>query len=98
MANLEPGENVGIPCQVSNGAFPGEYLVSFDSINGPVSGFVGADALESHADGETYLIATVVQADQDTVTVWIKGSFFTTTGLAYFRREWAGKHLSSLAT
>ena len=96
MTRLERGEEVRIPCDVKQGAFPDEHLITIDTISGPVSGFVTSDKI-LRLEGETGYIQGVVQdVTEDTVIVWMRGSFFTTTGLAYLSREWAGLHLEPL--
>jgi len=87
MAQLEIGQLVGIPCDVGEGPFAGEALVTFQTIKGPVSGFVSKDDLKDIANGSGVLRGVVMEIDDDTVSVRIRGSFFTTTGIAYFSPE-----------
>jgi hypothetical protein len=86
MIHFEPGQAIGIPCDATQGAFPGECLVSFESKTGPVSGFVPAENIERFGS-ETYLRGVIKEVSEDTLTVWVQGSFFTTTGLAYLSRD-----------
>jgi len=82
MPNLEPGEKVLVPTSVGEGAFPGENLVTVETKTGPVSGFAKTANIV-HRHGDSYLMAEVQDVSEDTLTVRLFGSFFTTTGLAY---------------
>ena len=42
---------------------------------------------------EGFIRGVVREVSADTVTVEVHGSFFTTTGLAYLRRDWANSNL-----
>jgi hypothetical protein len=78
---LQIGQQIRIPCKVQPGPFAEEPLVTFDSIDGPVSGFVRNEELEEVAGQPT--IRVVIRAiEKDHLEVWIRGSFFTTNGLA----------------
>lgn len=96
MSRLEAGLEVGIPCDVRPGAFSDEYLVTIESLSGPVSGFVGRATVFGVEDDSGYLKAIVQEVTNDTVTVWIRGSFFTTTGLADLSYEWARSNLQTV--
>ena len=87
MDQFKIGQLVGIPCDVGNGPFDGEALVTFQTIEGPVSGFVSEDDLKDKSDGFGILQGLVVEIGDDRVTVRVRGSFFTTTGIAYFSPE-----------
>lgn len=97
IGKFELGQVVGIPCDVKPGAFSGEYLVTIDTKTGPISGFVRTERLSGGEGGITYLRGVVQEVTEDTVTVRIHGSFFTTTGLAYLQSEWARSNLADLA-
>lgn len=78
---LSTGDVVGVPCQVKPGPFSNELLISFDTISGAISGFVRENELRQ--EGEKWYVRAVVQSTQpDSITVRIRGSFFTTNGLA----------------
>lgn len=88
MAQLNPGDEVGIRCDVTNGPFSGEHLISFETVDGPVSGFVRESELKR--EGKDWFIrAVVLQQDGDIVEVRVRGSFFTTNGIATIPREMA---------
>ena len=79
------GETIRIPVQVQPGPFSTERLVSFDSSDGPVSGFVPVDQILD-VEGAKFIEATVVRISSGTVSVRLRGSFFTTTGLANIKQ------------
>ena len=92
MPGFESGQEVGIPCEKAQGAFPGESLVSFETVDGPLSGFVNTEELIVFQD-QTFLPGVVKEVTRESVAVWVKGSFFTTTGLAYLAADWAKSNL-----
>jgi len=98
MPSFAPGQAVRIRCEVQRGAFPTEVLVTFETAEGPLSGFVRRENVE-RAEGqhEGYIRATIQEVSGDTITVVVSGSFFTTTGLAYLNREWAKEHVKPAA-
>jgi len=75
------GQQVWIPCKVQPGPFSEEPLVTFESTDGPVTGFVKSDELKV-IGGQTSVRGIVRSIERDYITVWIKVSFFTTNGLA----------------
>ena len=78
---LMVGQQVWIPCKVQPGPFSDEPLVTFEGIDGPITGFVNIDELKETA-GQTMVRGIVRNIEKDHIEVWIKGSFFTTNGLA----------------
>jgi len=94
MPAFKKGDEIEIPCAVEQGAFPTEVLVSFNTVEGPVSGFVRKEFV-SRVDqgGKGYIRGIVREVSSDVITVLLKGSFFTTTGLASLPRDWANKHV-----
>jgi len=85
---LEIGQHMWIRCKVQPGPFTEEPLVTVESIDGLLSGFVATDELKT-VDRERYVRGIVRHVTRDHVEVWIKGSFFTTNGLANVPRELA---------
>lgn len=81
------GESVAVPCEVSDGPFPGEKLVTIDTIDGPMSGFVDDTLIETLRDGRSSLVGQIKEIHGNVFTVLLKGSFFTSTGLAYMAEE-----------
>jgi hypothetical protein len=78
---LMVGQQVWIPCKVQPGPFSEEPLVTFESTDGPVTGFVKSDELKE-IGGQASVRGIVRSIERDYITIWIKGSFFTTNGLA----------------
>lgn len=78
---LMVGQQVWILCSVQPGPFSDEPLITIDSIDGPVTGFVSSEELSSDQDQDR--VRGIVRGiESDHVEVWIRGSFFTTNGLA----------------
>ncbi len=96
MSQFSQGDAVGIPCDVGHGAFADEYLVTILTVTGPISGFVTRDDFYDIEGDKGNLRGIVIDVAEDTVTVKIRGSFFTTTGLAYLPRDWALTNLKPL--
>jgi hypothetical protein len=91
---FKPGDEVMIQCETGQGAFPTEVLVTFETVDGPISGFVRRENVVQRDTGDIgYLKGVVKDVSQDIVTVLVRGSFFTTTGIAALRRDWADSHV-----
>ena len=97
MASYTPNQSVLIRCEIQAGPFPTEALVTFQTVDGPVSGFVRSANVRKLTGGEGYISAVVKEASPETVTVVVEGSFFTTNGLAYLNRAWADSNVSLAA-
>ena len=80
------GDEIGVPCKVEQGPFSGEKLITFETVNGPVSGFVNESELRQ-AESGWIVRCTVKEAYPDSLEVWVVGSFFTTNGLASVRPD-----------
>jgi hypothetical protein len=78
---FKPGDIVAIQCEVRPGPFSDELLVSIDTVNGPISGFVHASELRTE-EPQAYVRGRVKQTLGDIIEVWIRGEFSTTAGLA----------------
>jgi hypothetical protein len=78
---INAGDAVGIRCDVKPGPFSGEHLIQVETLDGPVSGFVTEDALK-HADGQWWVAGIVLNVFDDHIEVRLRGSFFTTNGIA----------------
>ena len=81
MAKPARGDKVLVPTEAKSGAFPGEKLVTVSTEAGPVSGFAKSNDVVDRGDG-TFLRAEVINVSSTTLTVKLRGSFFTTTGRA----------------
>ena len=86
---LRTGQEVWIRCTVQPGPFSDEPLVTIESIQGPVSGFIKSDELKDDAGGSQRVRGIVRRVEKTFVEVWIRGSFFTTNGLANVSPELA---------
>jgi hypothetical protein len=83
---LAVGQLVWIRCKVQPGPFSEEPLVTIESIDGPISGFVLSEELKTSAEGDS-VRGVVRGVEAKFIEVWIKGSFFTTNGLTNVSRE-----------
>ena len=81
MAQIEPGQEIGVVCTLAPGPFPDEFLVTVETISGPMAGFVSGNYVINR-EGHHFVRAVVKNVEVDRIDVWIAGSFFTTTGLA----------------
>lgn len=82
MHQLKKGDVINVPVKVTGGAFAGECFISFESIDGPISGFINSSQVVRHGD-EAFIPAKVLEIESDRLAVRFHGSFFTTTGLAH---------------
>ena len=81
------GVKVRVFCSKSPGAFLNEYLISIDTQDGPISGFIDAEAVEETKNGANYVWGVVHKIEEESVVIDLPGSFFTTTGIAHFSRQ-----------
>ena len=95
MGKYEPGEQIAVRCDVQPGAFPGEYLVTVSTATGPLSGF--ARETDLMMNGRTSLLGTVQAVTPEMLEVWLRGSFFTTNGLAELKTDWARDNVTRVA-
>ena len=94
MEKFEQGDQVQIQCDIGPGAFPTEFLVTFETVDGPISGFVRRENVVRSDKGDVgFISGTVEEVTDDVITVLVRGSFFTTTGIATLKRDWANKHV-----
>ncbi|MGA8707889.1 MAG: hypothetical protein WB646_12985 [Steroidobacteraceae bacterium] len=88
------GDAVGIRCTIQAGPFPDEKLITVETRDGAMSGFVKASNLVSEDEEHSAVMGTVIAVSDDYITVKIAGSFFTTAlGMAFVR----GNKLTRLA-
>ena len=88
MVQIGVGKEIRIACKIQPGPFSEEHVVTVDTIDGPISGFVRKENLVRLKD-QWYVRGIVRDIKKDVVSVWIKGSFFTTNGLANVPRHLA---------
>ena len=97
MLQFTRGVEIGLPCKVFPGAFSHESHIVIETVNGEVSGFVKNEELLRIEENTGYVRAIIVDEDEDTITVSLNGSFFTTTGIAHFARDWAQSNAELVA-
>lgn len=90
MAEINSGDVVMVDVETAPGAFSGENLISFDTLDGPVSGFIRSDRVRTEK-GRTTIEALVLDVQEERVAVHLQGSFFTTTGLVHLAKRRALK-------
>jgi hypothetical protein len=83
---LQVGQQVWIRCKVQPGPFSEEPLITIESIEGPVSGFVTSDELNTERSAVRGVVRRI---EIGHIEAWIRGSFFTTNGLTNVRNELA---------
>jgi hypothetical protein len=88
--SLNIGDLVRVPCSIQLGPFPDELLVTVETEDGPISGFVKQGNLEVSDPGQDhgYVKGTVVATAPESIRVQLFGSFFTTAlGIASVRKD-----------
>lgn len=84
------GDLVGVSCAIQAGPFPDEKLVTLETSEGQISGFVKESGLQLDASDPEHgrVKGTVVAATEESIVVKLFGSFFTTAqGVASVRRN-----------
>jgi hypothetical protein len=81
MSKFKKGQMVYVTCQVEPGPLD-ELVVTVDTVNGPISGFVKTDYVLQSPSGRNSVRGQVVEDLGDSVQVRLPGSFFTTSGVA----------------
>ena len=84
---IAEGVEIRVFCSKSPGAFLNEYLIYIDTEDGPISGFIDANAVEETEAGANYIWGIVQEIEGESVIINLPGSFFTTTGIAHFSRQ-----------
>ena len=84
---IREGVQVQVACSISRGAFLNEYLITIDTSDGPISGFIDANYVNKADDDSAYICGVVHEIQGDNVIIGLPGSFFTTTGIAHFSRK-----------
>lgn len=85
---MKIGDTIGIQCDVRPGPFSDELMITFDTVGGPISGFVRKSELKEEA-GQSYVRAVIQDIKDDVLEVRVRGSFFTTNGIASVPRKYA---------
>ena len=86
MTPINKGDTLYIPVEIGDGAFLGERLITFETLEGPISGFIKNDQVINRGD-ISFVEAKVVDIDSNRFAIRLHGSFFTTTGLAHISNE-----------
>jgi len=85
---MKVGDTIGVQCEVRPGPFSGEQMITFDTVDGPISGFVRESELRKQ--GSQWCVRAVIQnIIEDVLEVRVRGSFFTTNGIASVQRKYA---------
>lgn len=87
MVDVRTGETVALKAQFEKGAFPDEYIVTFSSIEGEVSGFVKAGNAVTEIDKNLFLVGQVQDVSGPILTLFVRGSFFTNSGYVKVRSD-----------
>lgn len=83
---LRVGDIILVPVKAESGPFAEECLISFNSLDGPISGFIRADQVVKRSE-KAHIRARVLKVTRESISVQLHGSFFTTTGLAHIGRD-----------
>ena len=83
---IRQGERVPVPCKVGPGAFPDEYLITVNTAEGEISGFINTVQVDENSDG-AFIRGVVLGVMEDRISIKLPGSFFTTSGIAHFYRK-----------
>lgn len=75
---FKEGDLVGVPCSIQLGPFPHEKLITVETPQGLLSGFVQETELAQKDDKRGLVKGRVMHIGRDSVTVRLFGSFFTT--------------------
>jgi hypothetical protein len=78
---FKQGDFIGVKCEVQPGPFSDERLVTIETVDGAISGFVSETELRQVGD-EWQVRGKVRRVTESAIEVWILGSFFTTNGIA----------------
>jgi hypothetical protein len=88
MEQIRPGMKIKIPCKVRPGPFSDDRLITLNTVDGYISGFVKEKDLITK-DGKQFIGGVVQLIETHHLVVMVKGSFFTTNGIANIPRETA---------
>jgi len=90
MENFRVGDLVGVPCVIDIGAFPDERLVTLETTDGNISGFIQSRFVLKKEGINGLVQGRILEVTDDNVTIQLPGSFFTTaTGKASVSTSWA---------
>ena len=90
--DFQVGQSVNVPCDIGNGAFSDEYLVTLTTQKGPSSGFVQDRYVNKSAGSIRGIIRKI---DGETITIQLPGSYFLTAmGFMTFPAHWANERIT----
>ena len=97
MNQFREGELVKIPCKIQQGAFPEEYLVTIETDDKEISGFVRKQFVTMTGPSEGYIKAKIIVKDSGQTTLQlVQGSLFTgASGKTSVSNTWADHHLAA---
>ena len=78
---FKAGDMIGVRCDVQPGPFEDEKLITIQTIEGAISGFVKRNELRELPE-RWEVRAEVREETAAYLEVWIQGQFFTTNGIA----------------
>ncbi len=87
MHDVRAGDRVALKAQIENGAFPDEYIVTFPSTEGNISGFVKAGNAVARIGDTLFLAGRVEEVSGQDLTLFIRGSFFTNSGFVKVKMD-----------
>ncbi|MGB8278692.1 MAG: hypothetical protein WCF20_12275 [Methylovirgula sp.] len=85
---FKAGDFIGVSCEVEPGPFDDERLITVQTVEGPISGFVKVTELRE-TDSRWEVRGKIQEVNDATIKVRIYGSFFTTNGIASISRHLA---------
>lgn len=88
LQTFKVGDFVGVKCDVQRGPFSEERLITIETVDGAISGFVNETELRK-VNGDWQVRGKVRSVSNETIEVWILGSFLTTNGIANVPRRLA---------
>lgn len=86
MGRPKAGELILVKVRAERGPFSDECLITFESLDGPISGFINSDEVVQRGS-DTFIRARVLAVRDNGISVKLHGSFFTTTGLAHIDKD-----------
>lgn len=93
MTEFQISEIVGVPCEISSGAFSEEKFITLKSAEEIITGFVNNKLLYNIEGDRGYVYGVVQEIKEGMINVWIEGSFFNTSGLTKFNIDWASYNI-----
>jgi len=81
MPSFNVGDYIALDCEVQPGPFDEERLVTIETVDGMISGFIRRSELRED-NGRWQVRGKVRSFTPNSIEVLIRGSFFTTNGIA----------------